>query len=473
MTSKRTLLAAASALVLAIAAAIVLLQDGSDDDIEVVAVFEDASPLVPGNVVKAAGVDVGEVTDVELEDGAAQVTMRLDARVLPLHEDATATITTQDLLGERFVRLDRGSPDAPALATPMVIPAGNTARVVDLQDVLNSVDTPASVALAALVTELGEGLRGRGKQADQAIAALAPAMRQTEDLADILNDQNELLTTLVENAEPVARALGADDGRQLDRLVESATTLLAIVASERGSLELALQNLPQTIRSSRAALVELSAAAGPARRTLQSLRPITDDLDDISGELLRFADAADPALGALPPVLRKAEDLLQEAAPVVAALRPAARDLVPASSAGARLTTTALSGQSLTDLMEFVKGWSLATSDYDAISHYFKAMVPLSPAALDDTAAGIVPGLPDDLLDDVEVPTAPNLEGPGRDDGPRQGPVNDVLDDVLDLDGLLGGLGGNRGSAERQSATGLSAQQEENLLEQLLGGVSR
>lgn len=462
MRSKRTVLAAASALVLALAA-VVLMRGGPDDDVVVVAVFEDASPLVPGNVVKAAGVDVGVITDVDLEDGKAHVAMRLDRRVLPLHEDATATITTQDLLGERFVRLERGSPDAPALTAPMTIPVSNTDRVVDLQDVLNAVDTPTSVALAALLTEAGEGLRGRGEQVDRMIAGLAPALRQTEDLADILNDQNDLLTTLVDNAQPVATALGADEGRQLDRLVESATTLLSIVASERGALRLALQNLPQTIRSSRSALVELSGAAGPATRTLASLRPITDDLDEISGELLRFAEAADPALGSLPPVLRRAEQLLREAAPVVAALRPAAEDLVPASVSGARLASTALSGESLTDLMEFVKGWSLATSDYDAISHYFKAMVPLSPQALDDTAAGVLPGLPDDLLDGVTVPSAPVLEGPGRGDGPRQGPLDEVLGDVLG--GLLGGT-------RRQSATGLSAEQETNLLEQLLGGAS-
>jgi phospholipid/cholesterol/gamma-HCH transport system substrate-binding protein len=138
---------------------------------------------------------------------------------------------------------------------------------------------------------------------------------------------------------------------------------------------------------------------------------------------------------------------------VVAALRPAARDLVPTAASADRLTAGALSGQSLTNLMEFVKGWSMATSDYDAISHYFKAIVPLSPSALDDTAAGLLPGVPDNILGDLPLPSAPELPLPGRD--PR--PANSAT-----------GPGTNSGA---DSATGLSQPQETALLEQLLGGL--
>lgn len=454
--TKKTLIAVITALGLVAVLGFVLMgRGGNDDQAELVAVFDDASPLVPGNVVKASGVDVGKITDVELRDGKAQVKMRIDRSVLPLHEDAKATITTQDLLGERFIRLHRGSPDAPVMSA-MTIPTKNTDRVVDLQDVLNAVDTPTSVALSALLTETGEGLQGRGKQADEALAALAPAMKQTSDLAEILEDQNDLLTRLVDNTQPVASSVAADEGRQLDQLVDSATQSLEIVASERAALQAALARLPQTLRSARAALAELAGTAEPTRRTLKSLRPITDDLDDVSGELQKFADAADPALGSLPPVLERADQLLAEAAPVVSALRPAGKDLVPTSRSGAQLMGTALSGKSLTDLMEFAEGWSLATSDYDAISHYFKAMVPLSPNSIGDTAAGIAPVVPDDTAHGLPVPTAPEIE-----QKPREGAAEDDA-----IGGLLGGA-----ATDDDSATGLSSKQESSLVEQFLGGL--
>ena len=442
-----------------------LTADGpGGDEVKVVAYFTDSSPLLPGNVVKASGVDVGRIADIDLDRGLARVTMVVDRSALPLHRDARATITTQDLLGERFVRLDRGSDHSPALTAPYVIENAQTARVVDLQDVLNSVDTPTATALSALVTEAGEGVRGQGDKAAKAIAALRPAMVQVDDLASILDDQNALLTKLVDNTQPVATALAADDGKQVDRLVGATTQTLASTAAERDALRTSLARLPGTIAHARTTLADLAGVASPATRTLSSLRPVTEDLIDISGELQRFADAADPALASLPPVLAEADRLLDQAAPVVKALRPATRDLVPTSASARQLSDVALSGRSLTNLMEFVKGWSMATSDYDAISHYFKAMVPLSPAALGDTAAGLLPSLRDDVVPhDLPLPSAPTLPLPEREEVKPGNPLSN----------LLGGfLAGPSATTDKSSATGLSETQETSLLGQLLGGLS-
>ncbi|HWJ11523.1 MAG TPA: MlaD family protein, partial [Nocardioides sp.] len=272
---KKGLVAAAAAVVLLVATAAGTVGGSDDDAVEVVAMFSDASPLLPGNVVKAAGVDVGTIESIDVEDGKAKVTMKVDRVALPLHQDVTATITTQDLLGERFVTLDRGSADQPELSSPMVIPEEQTSRVVDLQDVLNSVDTPTAEGLSALLTESGEALRGHGGKTDEALAALAPALRQADDLAAILRDQNQLLGRLVDTAQPVASSLATEDGKAMDELVESATRLLETTSAERAALRTALTELPSTLISARATLAELAGTAGPATRTLRALRPVT------------------------------------------------------------------------------------------------------------------------------------------------------------------------------------------------------
>ncbi len=455
------------AVVLAVAVTVGGVAMASQDDgkVTVTAMFADASPLVAGNVVKSAGVDVGIVKSIDLEGGRARVRMALDHSVLPLHNDVRATITTQDLLGERFIRLERGTPSAPVLPEPVVIPQTQTNRVVDLQDVLNAVDTPTATALSALLTTGGEGMKGQGKQAADAIAALEPAMKQARDLSAILDQQNALLTKLVDDAQPVASALTTDNGQSLDRLVGSATDTLATVAANRKALQDSLVRLPGTMASARATLAQLSGVADPATRTLASLRPVTDDLSDITGELHRFADAADPALASLPPVLDRANTLLDEAAPLVKALRPATPDLQGVSVAARTLSEQALSLR-LTDLMEFVKGWSMATSDYDAISHYFKAMVPLSPKALGQVVGGIVPGLPDAPVPSLPLPAPPELPLPGKTAAPTT-PAGS---------GQTGAPPASRGGtapapAAGGSATGLTERQENSMLEQLLGGL--
>lgn len=429
---------------MATVAAVTGTKTGSED-ITVSALFDNASPLVPGSQVRAAGVIVGEVTSIRLQDGRARVDMEVEPSILPLHRDASAVITTQDLLGERYVNLKRGSPAAPLLGDTAVIPEQRTKRAVDLQEVLDAVDDPSGTALAALVTTLGEGLHGQGPQVANAIQALEPAMRRTDELGRILDEQNSLLKRLVGNAEPVASALAANRGQNLDKLVSSTTQTLGAVARNRQPVQESLRQLPDTLVKAQRTLSNVAGVADSATPALESMRPVTEDLTNVSRELRRFADAADPALAALPPVLKRANTMLDEARPLVSALRPAGPDLRGVTKSYRRLAEQALSTH-LTDLMEFVKGWALSTADYDQLGHYFRASVPLTPKALGQVAAGPIPGAPDTPVPDLPVPAAPNLPLPGA----GQDPIAKLIP------------GG--------SATGLTEKQENGMLGQLLGG---
>lgn len=423
----------------------------SNGNVQLTADFTNASPLVKGNVVRASGVDVGTITKIALQDGHAVVTMSLNPAVLPLHKDATATITTEDLLGERYIDLNRGTPSAPALDS-MTLPTAQTARVVDLQDVLNSVNTPTATALSALLSQAGEGLAGNGANTAKTLAALSPTMAEAQKVAGILSSQNQVLGQLIDSAAPVASAVASRNGQSLDHLVSGATAALTAVAQERQALSDALDELPTTISHARASLAQLSGLATPATTTLASLRPVTDNLSAISNELGSFSDAANPALTSLPPVLARANTLLHAAAPVIKALKPASGSLKSVAASAERLSSNALSGSDLTNLMEFIKGWSLATAGQDAISHYFNALAVVTPSALGDTAGGLVPALPKGLLSGVPTPTSPKLP-------------------IGTLSNLVSGLTGAPSSKPSSSATGLNQGQEQGLVGSLLGGL--
>ncbi|MFR9805065.1 MlaD family protein [Pseudonocardia sp. RS010] len=429
-----------------------------DSDETVTAVFTDASPLVPGNEVRTAGVTVGEVDSVELQDGVARVTMTLRSSVLPLHTDAHATITDKDLLGERYVKLERGTPSAPTMDDPVVIPKEQTGRVVDLQEVLNAADDPTATALAALVTTFGEGVEGQGVATADVISALAPAMRQTDELGSLLSDQNELLSRLVGNVQPVAGALAADRGGKLDRLVGSAESSLSAVAADRQAVEDSLRRLPGTLADARRTLSQVAGVSDATTPTLAGIRPTTDDLQTISTEITAFADAADPALASLPPVLDRAKAMLDEARPFVDDLAPSGPDLESITRGYRPLSDEALTGPHLTDLMEFLKGWALSTTGYDAIGHYFRASVPATPKALGQIAGGAVPGAPVAPVPDLPLPQPDNLPLPGHGPIPPEGPTSPNDNHAAPpADGT-------------DSATGLTGRQETDMLGQLLGG---
>ncbi|GAA5108411.1 hypothetical protein GCM10025762_14030 [Haloechinothrix salitolerans] len=418
-----------------------------------VAFMTDASPLETGSVVRAAGVKVGSVSDIRLENEVARVELDLHEGVLPLHEDSSLQIDPVNLLGEHYVKLDPGSPDAPFMNSN-VIPKERTDSTVTLQDVINTFDDPTSTATAALLTTLGEGLAGRGKDAASAIKALAPSMKRTEEMGRLLSSQNAVLGKLVEQAEPVAAALADDKGTTLDLLVGSSEKTLSTLAANRRALDATLAELPETLTTARKTLRELAGVADATTPTLQSVRPAIGDLDEITNELQRFADAADPALASLLPVLKRADKLLDQAAPVVDRLRTAGPDL-RGTAASARPLGEELLHAHLGDLMDFVRKWSLSTNGRDALSHYFRGVVHVTPKTLQDLAESLVPSA-----------GRPSEQGTATDaKQPTPGDKAPSLDKVAPSLPLIGG--GQK--SDSNSATGMTPEQERSMLGQLLG----
>ena len=292
--------------------------DGQSGQVTVTAIMADATPLRDGNTVRASGVQVGTIQSVTLNNsGQAVVNMLVDRDVLPLHTDATATLIPQDLLGERFVLLDPGTPSKPAMNEPYNIPIGQTHSAVDVQSVVDMVDDPTGTSLGAMLTTLGEGLGKNPQDTADAIKAFKPALEQTQELASVLSDQNQLLSHLVQNAQPVASAAATQQGQSLDHLVGSVTDTLQITSANRQQVQDTLIRLPGTLHSAQDTLEHITNVVEPTTRTLKNLRPITNDLKDVSHELRDFSDSANPTLSDLRPVLRRGTELIRELRPVI------------------------------------------------------------------------------------------------------------------------------------------------------------
>jgi phospholipid/cholesterol/gamma-HCH transport system substrate-binding protein len=358
-----------SALLVAVAAGGVTAAE-DHPAVTVHAEFTDAGAIIPGNDVMVDGVKAGEVEKLSLVDGKARVTLAVGSAFTPLHTDARVTIKAVSLLGERYVHVDRGSPSAPVLEDGAVIPATQTGRTIELQEFLDVVNEPAGAALAALIVALGEGLSGRGEDAAAALDALQPALTETTELLEILDSHNQLLTALIDRAEPVARALAAGRGERLDKVVAATDQLLGVTAAGRPELDAALRRLPTALATARAALAELTALAGQTTPVLASLRPLSGDLRQIASELQNFADAAGPALVSSEPVLQRLQELITAAAPVTAELRAAGPDM-RAAAAGTRTVIEALP-EDLSNLLDWVRNTALASAGHDGISHYLR-----------------------------------------------------------------------------------------------------
>ena len=100
---------------------------------ELQATFSNSGGLKAGSGIIIAGVEVGRVKSVALEDYQAYVVMNLPSDV-KIQEDAIASIRTKGLIGEKYVDITPGGSDK-------TIPPGGKIRetqpAVDLEELVS------------------------------------------------------------------------------------------------------------------------------------------------------------------------------------------------------------------------------------------------------------------------------------------------------------------------------------------------
>ena len=100
---------------------------------ELQATFTNSGGLKAGSGIIIAGVEVGRVKSVALEDYQAYVVMNLPSDV-KIQEDAIASIRTKGLIGEKYVDITPGGSDK-------TIPPGGKIRetqpAVDLEELIS------------------------------------------------------------------------------------------------------------------------------------------------------------------------------------------------------------------------------------------------------------------------------------------------------------------------------------------------
>jgi phospholipid/cholesterol/gamma-HCH transport system substrate-binding protein len=96
--------------------------------------FPEASLLVKEADVRMAGVNIGKVKQKELGPGGrtTMVEIELDDRFAPIGRDAHAILRQKSLLGETYVEITPGSPDAKKLDDGRTLPRANVDDTVEL-----------------------------------------------------------------------------------------------------------------------------------------------------------------------------------------------------------------------------------------------------------------------------------------------------------------------------------------------------
>ena len=181
--------------------------------------------------MRVAGVRVGDISKVEYEDGNAVVTMDIDQKFLPVYQDATILLRPKTGLKDMFLELDPGTEAAGEYEEEDTIPVANTAPDVNLDEVLELLDTDTRAYLSLLLTGAGEGLEGRGKDLGELLGSLGPINKGLARLNGEVAKRKENLANLIHNMNIFFGRLGEED-EEIAALIDASNDSLGAIASQ-------------------------------------------------------------------------------------------------------------------------------------------------------------------------------------------------------------------------------------------------
>ncbi|HEY7266386.1 MAG TPA: MlaD family protein [Solirubrobacterales bacterium] len=263
------------------------------DRFELHADFSTAQAVTPGQgqSVDIAGIKVGDVTGVKLENGHAVVSMEVDNKYTPLiHEDSTLLLRPKTGLNDMVVELDPGSQSSPNVKEGSTIPLSSTQPNVQPDQFLASLDADTQQFLKLLLANGAEALdpeKGRDVRLSNALRRLNPFARDIARISGALAERRRNIADSIHNFQLLSTELG-DKDQDLANFVDASDAALASFAREEASIRGALRELPGTLKVTRGALKSGNALAlqsGPALKkslpgsratgaALRSLRPL-------------------------------------------------------------------------------------------------------------------------------------------------------------------------------------------------------
>jgi len=292
--------------------------------------FETAQAVTPGQgqTVVVAGVKIGDISKVQLQDGKAVVTMDIERQFLPIYRNATALIRPRTGLQDVFIELDPGTKGPANHPTGEfkdgdTIPLANTAPEVNLDQILSALDGDTRAYLRTLIVGLGQGLKGRSKDLGRLLGGLGPINKELARLNTEVATRRHNLADLIHNLNLLTGTVGKH-GNELAQLVDSSNAALGAIAKEDSHVQRAVALLPGTLSTAHDTFDKTAAFAKLLGPTFNHLRPFARNLDRLNASVRRVSETKPVIRDQIRPFVRAARGPVRN-------LEPAARNLAKAT----------------------------------------------------------------------------------------------------------------------------------------------
>ncbi len=249
--------------------------------------FPTASGLVSGSDVLEAGAKVGTIYSIEPSaNDSAIVQVQVDGDHWPLHKGLQADIRPKSLLGEKYVDLHDGPAKNGVYDVSQVLHAAADSTPVELDQFINSLDSPTRASLKILLNDLGAGVAGRGVDLNQAIQTGRDDLAHLAVTGQTLNNRDPDLDRILVGLDGLFQKITTDDQlTQMSQLIDNGKATLDAVEAEQASFT-------RSFNDAQVALAELNTSFGTVIANLrQTLDVAPHLLNEVSQESSLLADA--------------------------------------------------------------------------------------------------------------------------------------------------------------------------------------
>lgn len=224
--------------------------------------FAQAGGIRPGDKVRVAGIDVGEVSSTELAGDHVTVKMKVNSDV-HVKDDGSAEIKMSTLLGQRYVDVVLGSSDNDA-------PDGRIKETRVPYDLQQTLEKGTPILSGIKPDDLTNSIRSLNRQLAGAPAIMGPTLESLTRMSDVLNNRHDQITQLLKDTDAVTEQV-LDSKLQLSIVVGQGAQLANKIVAREQLVTRMLDGVAALTDQARAVAAENQGQFAPVMANLNTI----------------------------------------------------------------------------------------------------------------------------------------------------------------------------------------------------------
>jgi phospholipid/cholesterol/gamma-HCH transport system substrate-binding protein len=289
--------------------------------------FSTAQAVTPGQgqSVTIAGAKIGEISNVELRNGRAVVSMNLTPKYAKyIYRDATALLRPKTGLKDETVEISPGNSSSGRVDGGYTIPVTQTSPDGNLDEFLSAFDAETRALLQELLAGVGGGLNGNSANLSATFKRFAPLGHELTEIGDEVAKRQYYVEHGIHNFRLLMEALGSKDTK-LAQSVEYGNAVFAVFSKEDRQVQETLHELPGVLKQANHGFGKLATAVRITGHTLHELEPFATSLASAQEDTRASFKTTTPILK------NEVRPLLRRILPVLQQLEPSLKDFAQAS----------------------------------------------------------------------------------------------------------------------------------------------